>query len=108
MRTERRRAPRVEILGQLHGRLVLLESDVSVREISLGGMSVESAAPFPVGSVQHFQLVLGDGARVIVAAEARHSRPVEGASRYVTGFRFVEEPNDGEALTVPGLIDKLT
>jgi hypothetical protein len=100
MPSERRRAPRVQILGRLHGRIVTVDAPVEIREISLGGMSLESEIAFPVGAVHQFELFLGDGATVAVSAQARHSRQVDSVSpvRYLTGFQFIDEdPNpDGQ------------
>jgi hypothetical protein len=108
MRTERRRAARVEILGQIHGRLVTLEADVKVRELSLGGMSLESEIQFPEGAIHQFELFLGDGARVAVSAVARHSRPVPAGTghRYLTGFQFIDDTR-GEDSGVGSLIQRL-
>jgi hypothetical protein len=93
MSTERRRAPRAQILGRLHGRIVTVDTRVQIREISLGGMSLESEIAFPVGAVHQFELFLGDGASVAVSAQARHSRRVDDVSpmRYLTGFQFIED-----------------
>ncbi|HUF47562.1 MAG TPA: PilZ domain-containing protein [Vicinamibacterales bacterium] len=93
MSSERRRAPRARILGRLHGRLVALDADVEIRELSLGGMSVLSDIPFPVDAIHQFDLFLGDGARVSVVAQARHSQLVEARTspRYLTGFEFIDD-----------------
>ena len=102
--TERRRAPRAQILGQLHGRMVTLDAEVRIREISLGGMSLESDIPFPVGAIHQFNLFLGDGARVAVSAQVKHSRLLEPQAhpKYLTGFQFVD---DGQAAGGPGVSD---
>ena len=109
MQPERRRTPRIQLLGQLQGRVVTPAADVSVREISLGGMSLESSVPFAVGGVQRFELFLGDGSCVSVSARARHCRPVEGCdpARFVTGFQFVEDAPGADAPAVSNLIGKL-
>jgi hypothetical protein len=36
---ERRRAPRVEVLGRMQGRLLSANAPVVVREVSLGGLN---------------------------------------------------------------------
>ena len=63
MTSERRRSTRIEILGRLHGRVVSLDVPVRVREISLGGMAIETAVSFAEGAVHDFRLRLGDGTR---------------------------------------------
>ena len=93
MHTDRRRAPRAQILGRLHGQLVTLDAPVELRELSLGGMSIESEIPFPIDAIHQFDLVLGDGARVSVVAQARHSRLIASGTspRYLTGFEFLDD-----------------
>src|SRR5262245_9120046 len=110
MSIERRRTPRIELLGRLHGHVVSLDVPVTVREISLGGMAVETAFSFPVGVVHEFRLTLGDGAHVVLRGQARHSRSQpasEGTPIYVTGFEFVDEEVGESAKTAGGLIGNL-
>jgi hypothetical protein len=110
MSSDRRRAPRIEILGRLHGHAVSLDVPVTVREISLGGMAVETSFPFPVGAVHEFRLTLGDGSQVHLNGRVMHSRNTSapgGESAFLTGIQFVDdEPTDSDA-GVGDLIDKL-
>ena len=110
MSSDRRRAPRIEILGRLHGHAVSLDVPVSVREISLGGMALETSFPFPVGAVHEFQLTLGDGAQVRLNGRVMHSRNTStptGQPAYLTGIQFIdEEPADDDS-AVGDLIDRL-
>src|SRR5262245_13644309 len=71
---ESRRAPRLELMDRIHGHLTSLDVKVVVREISLGGLSVEAPLQFPTGAVHEFRLTLGDGSKVIVRARVAHSR----------------------------------
>jgi hypothetical protein len=110
MSSDRRRSPRIEILGRLHGHSVSLDVPVVVKEISLGGMALETSFPFPVGAVHEFRLTLGDGAQVHLNGRVMHSRNISapgGASTFVTGIQFVDdEPMDAD-IGVEDLIDKL-
>lgn len=107
---DRRRSPRIELLGRVRGHIVSLDTPVVVRDMSLGGMSMESAFPFEVGSRHEFRLALGDGSLVLLRGEIRHSRNIGvpgGTALYLTGVQFVDEaPPDGET-TVADLIDKI-
>jgi len=109
MHPDRRRAPRVDTDGKVLGRITSLDTEVRIREISLGGLSLESDVEFPVGVVHSFELVLGDGARITVAAEARYSRPAgqDRNGRYVTGFQFIEAP-DAMETSVTELVEGLS
>jgi len=94
MHIDRRRAPRVELLGRLHGRSVSLDVPVRVVEISLGGMAIETALPFPVGAIHSFRLTLGDDSTAELTGRVMHCRNKAQAGvspQYVTGVQFVEE-----------------
>lgn len=110
MSTERRRSARIEILGHLHGRVVSLDVPVRVREISLGGMAIETAVLFTEGTLHDFRLTLGDGAQVVLRGQARHCRNIAAEGQhplYVTGFEFVDDERGESQSTVGSLIDKL-
>jgi hypothetical protein len=106
MGSERRRAPRVAILGKVHGHVASLDVAVVVREMSVGGLSMETAFPFPVGAVHEFRLTLGDGASVLLTGRVKYSREIPnpaGGTHYVTGVQFIDdEPGVGE------IIEKIT
>jgi hypothetical protein len=105
MGNERRRAPRIDILGRLYGRIVSLDLPVTVREISLGGMSLETSFPFSVNDLHHFTLTLGDGSSVQLAGRVVHSRSIaapEDPPTYLTGVQFEDETAEG-----PGPISNL-
>lgn len=93
--SESRKAPRLELMERLHGHLTSLDVKVLVREISLGGLSVEAPLKFPAGAVHEFRLTLGDGSQVIVRGRVAHCRPytdeATGAATYITGFEFLED-----------------
>ena len=111
MREERRRTPRIRVLGELPGRAIGQDTPVLVREISLGGMALETAFPFPPDVVLEFQLELGDGSVLELRARATHSHPLDpsGAApgpAYLTGFAFVD--GDGDAAGDIGqLVDRV-
>jgi PilZ domain len=110
MSRERRRSPRVEMLGRLHGHVVSLGVPVIVREMSLGGLSMETTFAFPVGAIHEFRLKLGDGATVQLRGKVVYSRETprpDGPSAYVSGVQFIDdEPSDGTA-TVDEILDRL-
>ena len=110
MSSDRRRSPRIEILGRLHGHSISLDVPVSVREISLGGMALETAFPFPVGVVHEFQLTLGDGSQVQLNGRVMHSRDAStpgGQPAFLTGIQFVDDEPTESVTGVGDLIDRL-
>lgn len=104
---DRRRSPRVEVLGKIQGQIVSLDVPVRIREISLGGMSFETPQGFHVGLVQEFTLTLGDGSTVELSGRVVYSRPTIDANRtyYVTGIQFVDERESVDS--VGGIIDRV-
>jgi hypothetical protein len=108
--TDRRRSPRIEILGRLHGYTVAFDVPVAVREISLGGMTVQTGLALEEGAVHEFLLTLGDGSVVQLSGRVLHTRrgpdPAEGHGAYISGIQFVEDEPDA-AGTVEDVIDKI-
>ena len=90
---ERRRAPRVDLVGQLRGELVSVDVPIVVREISLGGMSVETSQAFDLDSRHRFVLTLGDGAGVFVLGRVAYSRRAEGpqGAIFISGIQFLDD-----------------
>jgi len=92
--TEVRRHPRIEILGQLDGYLMTVDTPVKVLDLSLGGFGIETLRPLAAGEVHECRFTLRDGVAVILLAKVMHCRPVKGrrkATRYLAGFQFVEQ-----------------
>jgi hypothetical protein len=106
---ERRSAPRVNLVGQLHGELVPVDVPISVREISLGGMSIETAATFQEHSHHDFMLTLGDGAAVFVKGRVAYSRRDDrpGGAVFITGIQFLDQDAGDPAGDVGGLVTKV-
>jgi Tfp pilus assembly protein PilZ len=109
MSSDRRRSARIDILGRLHGHVVSLDLPVAVREISLGGMSLETPFAFPVGELHHFTLTLGDGSTVPLAGRVVYCRSLATSSdspAFLTGIQF-EDDVTSEPEAVGDLLEKL-
>jgi hypothetical protein len=99
----------MEILGRVHGQAVSLAVPLTVREISLGGMSIEAPVAFPVDAIHEFRLTLGDGSTVLLRGRVVYCRPAKGgeAPVFVCGLHFVDdEPVTGQA--VSDVIDRIS
>jgi hypothetical protein len=104
--SERRRSPRVELLGLVSGRLLRPGTAVVVRDMSLGGLATETPFPFERGSIHDLQLTLGDGAAVDLRARVMHCRNIAGDGeepKYFTGFQFVDD--EGEDASAGEFLD---
>jgi PilZ domain len=111
MTVDRRHSPRIELLGRLHGHSVSLDVAVSVLEISLGGMAIQTGLPFPTGAVQAFRLTLGDDSTVELSGRVMHCRNVASSDAipsYVTGLQFVDDEPADAGPSVGDLIERIT
>jgi len=109
MGSERRRSPRVELLGLVSGRLLRPGTAVVVRDMSLGGLATETPFPLERGTVHDLQLTLGDGAAVDLRARVMHCRNIAADGeepKYFTGFKFVDD--EGDETTAGEILDDVS
>jgi hypothetical protein len=87
-----RYTPRLDTLGQLQVHVLSNPTPVTVREISLGGFSLESTVPFASGTAHRFRFTLEGGPVVAATAECVYSTRLSrepSLSLYLAGFEFV-------------------
>jgi hypothetical protein len=92
-RPDLRRTPRINVRHRLTGHLVSIDRPVTVRDISLGGFSVESDDALPAG-VHIVRLQEGDRWSVTVTAASRHHQSTpstHGQVRHVMGFEYEDQ-----------------
>ena len=86
-----RDAERVPILGELQGEMMVFQP-MLVKEISLGGATVETRYPLQLNSLHDVRLILGSKS-VILKGRVVHSRISDvdqDIVTYRTGVEFVE------------------
>jgi hypothetical protein len=86
-----REAERVPILGELHGEMMVFQP-MLIRDVSKGGVTVETRFPLQIDSLHDLRLTLGDRS-VVVKGRVAHSRISDvdqDAVLYRTGLEFVE------------------
>ena len=88
---EKRDRERVEILGELHGEIMVFQP-LSIKEISRGGCLVETAFPLHLNSLHDIRLTLGDQSVVLKGrvAHCRISDVDQEVVRYRSGVEFIE------------------
>ncbi|MEZ5317909.1 MAG: PilZ domain-containing protein [Vicinamibacterales bacterium] len=87
-----RYTPRLDTLGQLQVRILTQPAPATVREISLGGFSIETTVPFSSGTTHRFRFALDEGPSVVTIAECIHSARASRQSSvalFLSGFEFV-------------------
>ena len=90
-RRDKRDAERIQILGDLHGEVMVFQP-MAIKEISVGGAQVETGYPFQLDSLHEFRLSLGDRS-VVVKGRVVHSSISDVEEELVTyrsGIEFVE------------------
>jgi len=92
---------RIEILGELHGEVMVFEP-MAIREISRGGMQIETAFPLQLDSLHDFRLSLGDRS-VVIKGRIVHcsiSDVDQEVVVYRSGIEFIEPAERVEHVVV--------
>jgi hypothetical protein len=104
---ELRDAERIQILGGLHGEVMVFQP-MAIKEISLGGAQIETRSPLQLDSLHELRLTLGDRS-VIVKGRVVHcsiSDVDQEVVTYRSGLEFVE-PADRVYSVIAGFIDAI-
>ena len=107
MTTGHRDSERIPILGPLQGEVKVYQP-MSVHQVSLGGMQVETSFPLQVDSLHDFRLTLRDRS-IIVKGRVAHSRIVDvdqDIVMYHTGIEFIE-PSGPVLVAISDLVEEL-
>lgn len=94
MSDEKRETERLDILGDLPGAAAVVQP-VSIKQLSRGGVLVETPVPLQPNTLHEFRLALGDRS-VIVKGRVAHCRVSDVDQeqvRYRAGIEFVELPS---------------
>jgi len=103
----KRDAERIEILGELHGEVMVFQP-LAIKEISRGGAQVETAFPLQLDSLHELRLTLGDRS-VVVKGRVVHcsiSDVDQEMVAYRSGVEFIE-PSDRVYSVIAGFIDAI-
>ena len=103
--SEKREAERVPMLGELHGEVMVFQA-MLVRDISRGGVTVETRFPLQIDSLHDVRLTLADKS-VIVKGRVVHSHISDVDQDnvvYRTGLEFVE-PSQPVAAAIGAFIE---
>jgi hypothetical protein len=91
MSERKRQAERVPMLGELHGEVMVFQS-MLVRDISRGGVTVETRFPLQIDSLHEIRLTLVDKSVILKGrvVHAHISDVDQDTVVYRTGLEFVE------------------
>ena len=104
---EGRRAPRLEVTGQLQGRILGCDAPITVCEICADGFKIVTSAEFELDAVHEWHFTLQDGSSLHARARVIHRHEIgraDGTTRLsAAGFAFVDDVWRGRPTSV--LID---
>ena len=91
--SERRDGPRLDILGELNGEVMVFQA-MGVKDLSVAGARVETPFALRVDSLHEFRLTLGDQSVVVKGRVVRCqiSDVEQEQIAYQTGIQFVDLP----------------
>lgn len=104
---DKRDGERIQILGELHGEVMVFQP-MAIKEISRGGVQVETAFPLQLDSLHELRLTLGDRS-VIVKGRVVHCSISDVDQELVTyrsGVEFIE-PSDRVHAVITGFIEAI-
>lgn len=107
MTDERRESPRVQILGELRGEIMVFQP-MTITEVAVGGAQIETAFPLQLDSLHDIRLTLGNRS-VVVKARIAHCRISDVEDErvvYRTGVEFVEV-SDHAQIAIGAFVDAL-
>jgi hypothetical protein len=105
MSAEKRDRERVPILGELLGEIMVFEP-MLIKEVSIGGATVETRFPLHLNSLHDLRLTLGERS-IVVKGRVVHSRISDvdqDIVTYRTGMEFVE-PSDRVAAAIAEFLE---
>src|SRR5579863_8711125 len=89
--SDKRDTERLEILGELHGEVMVFQP-MAIREISRGGAQVETGFPLQLDSLHDFRLTLGERS-IVLKGRVVHcsiSDVDQEIVLYKSGIEFIE------------------
>jgi hypothetical protein len=104
----KRDSERIELAGGLSGEVMVFQP-MLIRQMSRGGMQVETAFPLQLDSLHDFRLTLAGGRSVVVKGRVAHCRISDvdqDVVRYRTGVEFIE-PSERVAAVIAEFVEHL-
>ena len=105
----RRRTPRIPLAkGLVRAEIPGLNLTAEVRDISIGGFSIETFRPFAQGAVHQFRLKTSAGWVGVLRAKAAHCHWLnepDGSVRFLSGWQFLFDTDLAADQTNERLID---
>ena len=107
---ERRRHPRIEILGRIKGAVRPLDVPITLLNLSLGGFLMQTPKEYHVGEIHEFQFTMGKKEPLVVRARIAHAMraTVDHKPVYLLGLEFVDRDTSAGDEPLQSLVSALT
>jgi hypothetical protein len=104
---DKRDTHRLQILGELQGEVMVLQP-MAIKEISRGGVLIETGFPLQIDSLHEFRLTLGEQS-IVVKGRVAHSRISDVEQElvlYRSGIEFIE-PNENVTAAIARFVEAI-
>jgi PilZ domain-containing protein len=106
---ERRRYPRIEILGRIRGAVRPLDVPITLLNLSLGGFLMQTPMQYQIGETHEFQFTMAQKDPIVVRARIAHAMrvTVEHGPLYLFGLEFVDADASQSGPAIESLVSAL-
>jgi len=107
--TERRRYPRIEILGRIEGVIRPLDVPITLLNLSLGGFLMQTPMEYHVGEIHEFQFTMSKMDPIVARARIAHAMrvTVDHQPVYLFGLEFIDRDTRAGDEPVQSLVTAL-
>ena len=106
---ERRRYPRIEILGRVRGSVRPLDVPITLLNLSLGGFLMQTPMEYQIGETHEFQFTMGQKDPIVVRARIAHAMrvTVDHGPLFLFGLEFIDADLRGTGAAIESLVSAL-
>lgn len=108
-KNERRRYPRLAILGRIQGIVRPLDAPITLLNLSLGGFLMQTPSQFAVGEIHEFQFAVTKQDPIVLRARVAHAMrvTVDHVPLHAYGLEFLDRETDAVTDKIDLLISVL-
>jgi PilZ domain len=106
---ERRRSPRLEILGRIQGIVRPLDVPIRLLNLGLGGFLMQTPNQFAIGEIHEFQFTVSKQDPIVLRARIAHAMrvTVDHVPLYAFGLEFVDGDTPAGRAAIESLVSVL-
>jgi hypothetical protein len=106
---DRRRSPRVEVLGRIAGESGPAHVRVTLLNMSRSGFMMQSSVNHPLGHILEFRFTVAEEESIVLRGRVVHVMRTTGAhtTSYISGLEFVDRDTPDFEDTLQALLNRL-